>query len=136
MAVFGNSKTNDDSITGFIAMWVGIAVFMLITLVFAKLLVDAYASNSGLADFFLIFVIFFGALSLILIVVNILSFHSDMKKIKKMQTVNAEPYDEVNKIDDKIRDLEKESSKLTGDVRRFIHDFVRKDRLIIRDKKS
>ena len=136
MAVFGNSKTNDDSITGFIAMWVGIAVFMLITLVFAKLLVDAYASNSGLADFFLIFVIFFGALSLILIVVNILSFHSDMKKIKKMQTVNAEPYDEVNKIDDKIRDLEKESSKLTGDVRRFIHDFVRKDRLIMRDKKS
>ena len=136
MDVFGNSKTNDDSITGFIAMWVGIAVFMLITLVFAKLLVDAYASNSGLADFFLIFVIFFGALSLILIVVNILSFHSDMKKIKKMQTVNAEPYDEVNKIDDKIRDLEKESSKLTGDVRRFIHDFVRKDRLIMRDKKS
>ena len=136
MDFFGNSKTNDDSITGFIAMWVGIAVFMLITLVFAKLLVDAYASNSGLADFFLIFVIFFGALSLILIVVNILSFHSDMKKIKKMQTVNAEPYDEVNKIDDKIRDLEKESSKLTGDVRRFIHDFVRKDRLIMRDKKS
>ena len=59
-----------------------------------------------------------------------------MRKIRKMKKANAELYDEVNKIDDKISDLEKESSKLTGDIRRFIHDFVRKDRLIMRDNKS
>ena len=59
-----------------------------------------------------------------------------MIKIKKMQKANAELYDEVNKIDDKIRKLEKESSKLTGDIRRFIHEFVRKDRLIMSDNKS
>ena len=53
-----------------------------------------------------------------------------------MKKANAELYDEVNKIDDKISDLERESSKLTGDIRRFIHEFVRKDKLIMRDNKS
>ena len=45
-------------------------------------------------------------------------------------------YDEARKIDDKIRELENESSKRSGDIRRFIHEFVRKDKLIMRDNKS
>ena len=53
-----------------------------------------------------------------------------------MQKANSKLYEEVNKIDDKIRDLEKESSKLTGDIRRFIHEFVRKDRRIMSNNKS
>jgi ribosomal protein L37AE/L43A/cell division protein FtsB len=132
----GEDRTYDEPITGFIAMWVGAAVFMLMALVFAKDLINAYASNSGDADFFLLFVIFFGAISLILIVLNIISYYPGRRKIKKMQKANSKLYDEVNKIDDKIRELEKESSKLTGEIRRFVHDFVRKDRLIMRDKKS
>ena len=34
-----------------------------------------------------------------------------------------------------IRELENESSKRSGDIRRFIHEFVRKDKLIMRDNK-
>ena len=132
----GEDTSFDGPVIAFIAMWVGAAFFMIMTFVFVKDLINAYASNSGDADFFLPFAIFFGAISLILIVVNILSYNSSMRKIRKMKKANAELYDEVNKIDDKISDLEKESSKLTGDIRRFIHDFVRKDRLIMRDNKS
>ena len=132
----GEDRSYDEPVIAFIAMWVGAAFFMIMTFVFVKDLINAYASNSGDIDFFLPVVIFFGAISLILIVVNILSYSSSMRKIRKMKKANAELYDEVNKIDDKIRDLEKESSKLTGDIRRFIHDFVRKDRLIMRDNKS
>ena len=132
----GEDRSYDEPVIAFIAMWVGAAFFMIMTFVFVKDLINAYASNSGLADFFLPLVIFFGAISLILIVVNILSYNSSMRKIRKMKKANAELYDEVNKIDDKISDLERESSKLTGDIRRFIHDFVRKDRLIMRDNKS
>ena len=132
----GEDSSYDEPVIAFIAMWVGAAFFMIMAFVFVKDLINAYASNSGDADFYLPVVIFFGAISLILIVVNILSYSSSMRKIRKMKKANAELYDEVNKIDDKISDLEKESSKLTGDIRRFIHDFVRKDRLIMRDNKS
>ena len=132
----GEDRSYDEPVIAFIAMWVGAAFFMIMTFVFVKDIINAYASNSGDIDFFLPVVIFFGAISLILIVVNILSYSSSMRKIRKMKKANAELYDKVNKIDDKIRDLEKESSKLTGDIRRFIHDFVRKDRLIMRDNKS
>ena len=132
----GEERTYDEPITGFIAMWVGAAVFMLMALVFAKDLINAYASNSGDADLILPVVIFFGSISLILIVVNILSYYPGRRKIKIMQKANSKLYEEVNKIDDKIRDLEKESSKLTGDIRRFIHEFVRKDRRIMSNNKS
>ncbi len=132
----GEDRSYDEPIIGFIAMWVGAAFFMIMTFVFVKDLINAYASNSGDADIILPVVIFFAAISLILIIVNILSYCSSVRKIRKMKNANAELYDEVNRIDDKIRELENESSKLTADVRRFIHEFVRKDRLIMRDNKN
>ena len=61
----GEERTYDEPITGFIAMWGGAAVFMLMALVFAKDLINAYASNSGDADLILPVVIFFGSISLI-----------------------------------------------------------------------
>jgi hypothetical protein len=57
-----------------------------------------------------------------------------MRRIKKLEKTNAEFYDETRKLDDKINKLENESSEHMRDIRTFIHDFVRKDRLIIRDK--
>jgi hypothetical protein len=39
-------------------------------------------------------------------------------------------------MDDKMRELENESAKLTADVRRFTHEFVRKDKFIMQDGKS
>ena len=117
-------------------MWVGTAFFMMMTLVFFKYMIDDYSSNPDSLATDLPFVLFFGVISLIFLLINNLSYFLNMIKIKKMQKANAELYDEVNKIDDKIRKLEKESSKLTGDIRRFIHEFVRKDRLIMSDNKS
>jgi predicted nuclease with TOPRIM domain len=56
--------------------------------------------------------------------------------MKELEKGNVELYGEFGKMDDKIRELENESSKLTGDIRRFVHEFVRKDRLIMQDNKS
>ena len=56
--------------------------------------------------------------------------------MKKKEKANAELYEKVAKMDDKIRELESESSKHTSDAKSFIHDFVRKDKLIMRDKIS
>ena len=61
---------------------------------------------------------------------------SSLRRLNKIQNANAALYDEVRKMDDKMRELENESAKLKGDIKRFIHDFVRKDRLIMRDKKA
>lgn len=132
----GEVGSYDENKTAFIAMWVGTAFFMMMTLVFFKYMIDDYSSNPDSLATDLPFVLFFGVISLIFLLINNLSYFLNMIKIKKMQKANAELYDEVNKIDDKIRKLEKESSKLTGDIRRFIHEFVRKDRLIMSDNKS
>ena len=132
----GEVGSYDENKTAFIAMWVGTAFFMMMTLVFFKYMIDDYSSNPDSLATDLPFVLFFGVISLIFLLINNLSYFLNMIKIKKMQKANAELYDEVNKIDDKIRKLEKESSKLTGDIRRFIHEFVRKDRLIMRDNKN
>lgn len=132
----GKVGSYDENKTAFIAMWIGTAFFMMMTLVFFKYMIDDYSSNPDSLATDLPFVLSFGVISLIFLLINNLSYFLNMIKIKKMQKANAELYDEVNKIDDKIRKLEKESSKLTGDIRRFIHEFVRKDRLIMRDNKS
>ena len=101
-----------------------------------KELIDAYASKSGFSDTGIGFLVFNGVVSLVLIVSNHLGMVSSLRRLNKIQKANATLYDEVRKMDDKMRELENESAKLTADVRRFTHEFVRKDRLIMRDKKS
>lgn len=59
-----------------------------------------------------------------------------LRKMKKREKANAELYYEIGKLDDKIRELEDESSKHASDTGRFVHDFVRKDKIIIQDNKS
>jgi t-SNARE complex subunit (syntaxin) len=99
-------------------------------------MIDDYSSNPDSLATDLPFVLSFGGITLFFLIFNNLSYFFSMRKIKKMQKANSELYDEVNKIDDKIRELENESSKRSGDIRRFIHEFVRKDKLIMRDNKS
>lgn len=135
-AGLGDVRYLDDDNTAFIVIWVITAIFMLLTIVFAKFMIDDYSSNPDSLATDLPFVLFLGGITLILLIFNNLSYFFSMRKIKKMQKANSELYDEVNKIDDKIRELENESSKRSGDIRRFIHEFVRKDKLIMRDNKS
>ena len=127
-----NVDSRDDLMVGYIALWIGTAFFIVLTIVFAKDLVEAYASNSGDVDLYLAFVIFFGAISLVLVVFNNLSYCLDLRKRKKREKANAELYYEIRKLDDKIRELEDESSKHASDTGRFVHDFVRKDKIIMR----
>ena len=132
----GGFSTKADLIFPLVAFLAAAAFFLLMTIDFAKELIDDYASNSEYVATELRFVIFLGIISLVLVVDGILYFCFGMRRIKKLERTNAEFYDEARKIDDKIKELENESSKLTGDIRRFIHEFVRKDRLIMRDNKS
>ena len=129
-------RTKGELIISYIAMWVLTAFFMLMTYWFAQDLIKAYATNSeGIATIRGI-VISCGVVSLVLVVSNHLGMVSSLRRLNKIQNANAALYDEVRKMDDKMRELENESVKLTADVRRFIHDFVRKDRLIMRDIKT
>ena len=125
--------TRDDLLIGYITLWIGTAFFIVLTIVFAKDLIKAYASNSDNVDINLAFVIFFGAISLILVVFNNLSYYFDLRRKKKWEKANANRYYETRKLDDKIRELENESSKHASDTGRFVHDFVRKDKTIMRD---
>ena len=135
-AGLGDVRYLDDDNTAFIVIWVITAILMLLTIVFAKYMIDDYSSNPDSLATDLPFVLSFGGITLFFLIFNNLSYFFSMRKIKKMQKANSELYDEVNKIDDKIRELENESSKRSGDIRRFIHEFVRKDKLIMRDNKS
>ena len=107
-------SSNDDLLIGFIGLCVCTAFFILMAIVVRS-------------------VSFFALISLVLVVVTI-GYYFRMRKIKRLEKANAELYEESGKMADKISDLENESSKLTRDIRMFIHDFVRKDKLIMRDK--
>ena len=132
----GGFSTRADLIYPLVAFLGVAALFILMTIGFAKDLINSYASNSEYVDTELRFVISFGVLSLVIVLGGILYFCFEMRRIKKLEKTNAVFYDEARKMDDKIKELENESSKLTADVRRFIHEFVRKDKLIMRDNKS
>ena len=57
-------------------------------------------------------------------------------KLKKIDQANAELYAEHGWMNKKVKDLEDESARLLGDIRRSIHDFVKKDRRIMRDREK
>ena len=132
----GSFNSREHPIGAFIVAWVFIAFLFLMTIIFAKALIDAYVSNSEYVSTFRGLALFFGITSLVLGAVNCLNYFPRIRKIKRFDKANAKLYEEASIMDDKIRDIENESSKLEGDIRRFIHDFVRKDRLIMRDKIS
>ena len=134
--VKGEFSSKEHPVYTFIVIWVVTGVFTLITLLLAKGLIDAYVSNTDDVSFYLGTVIFFGVISLVFGVGNCLDYFPRLRKIRRFEKANAMLYEEASIMDDKIRNLENESSKLKGNIRRFIHDFVRKDRLIMRDKIS
>ena len=132
--VKGEFNSKEHPMYSFIILWVVTAFFMLMTLLCAKGLIDAYASEPDDVAFYSRLVLFFGILSLIFGVGNCHDYYSRIRKIKKFEKANVKLYAEAGKMEDKIRERESESSEHMRDIRTFIHDFVRKDRLIMRDK--
>ena len=109
---------------------------MVLTFSFYNQIAVDYASHPQFVNIDIGGVIFNGVISLVLVLFNNISFFFNLRKIKESEKAGADLYDKAKNLDDKIRELETESTKLTGDIRRFIHDFIRKDRLIMRDNKS
>jgi len=59
-----------------------------------------------------------------------------MLKIRKIDKADEGLYVESGRLDDRIRDLEKSKAKTMSDIRRTIHEFVKKDRKIMRDRNA
>ena len=57
-----------------------------------------------------------------------------MIKLRKLDKDNAALFVESGEMDSKINALESEIKKLSGGIRRTIHDFVRKDRAIVEQR--
>ena len=55
-------------------------------------------------------------------------------RLRKLDKGNSKLYVESGNMDEKIKALENATDKLRNDIKRSIHDFVKKDRLIMRDK--
>ena len=105
-------RSYDDSIIAYIALWVCTALFMFITLCFVKSLMDAYVSKPDDVAPFSAMVVFFGVISLVLLIINNVGYYFSRRKIKESVKANAALYAEAGRIDDKIRELENE-----GDIR-------------------
>ena len=117
-------KTKGELTMQYIVFWFFTAFFVMVALAFVYVVP------------IIPFAIIFGITGLILVVLNNFNFFSSLRKMKKLDKTNTELYKKASIMDDKIRAIENESAKLKGDIKRFIHDFVRKDRLIMRDKIS
>ena len=117
-------RTKGDMTIQYIIFWFLTAFFVMVALAFVYVIP------------ILPFAIIFGITGLILVVLNNFIYFSSLRKMKELDKGNTELYGEFAKMEDKIRELENESSKLAGDIRRFVHEFVRKDRLKMRDYKS
>ena len=62
---------------------------------------------------------------------NFIVIAPKMIKLRKLDKDNAALFVESGEMDSKINALESEIKKLSGGIRRTVHDFVRKDRAII-----
>ena len=105
------------------------AFLIILTILSAVELFRKYGSDIDSANTLLKTVIVFCVLSIGLAVYNFGVNYSKVRKLKKTEKANAELYVESGRMDEKIRALENESAELTNEIRRTIHDFVKKDRL-------
>ena len=67
---------------------------------------------------------------------NYIFNYSKVRKLKKLDRDNAELYVASGQREEMIRDMENETEEIVKSLRRTIHDFVRKDRIIMREKKA
>lgn len=65
---------------------------------------------------------------------NFIVIAPKMIKLRKLDKDNAALFVESGEMDSKINALESEIKKLSGGIRRTIHDFVRKDRAIVEQR--
>ena len=116
----------------FIIMSCVTAFFLMVTVICAFDLAKEYAETPDHVAGSLSALITFGVLTLGLGTYNFCSYFFKTGKMKKIDDENSQLYVESGKMDEKIRDLEDRSAKLLNDLKRSIHEFVKKDRLIMK----
>ena len=130
----GEFRSKADLLIPFIGLWVLTAFLMLITLGFVKGFINAYVAHPDDIAVETGLLIFFGVITLAVLLINYFGYYSRLKYVKKFEKENGDLYIESGKMDEKIRDLENKQAKLLAGLKRSIHDFVRKDRLRMNDK--
>ena len=128
----GNDGTKLHPMPSFIIMCFVTAFFLMVTVICAFELAKAYSETPDHVSGSLSTLILFGAITLGLGTYNFVSYFYKAKKMKKLDDENSQLYVESGKMDEKIRDLENKSADLLNDLKRSIHEFVKKDRLIMK----
>ena len=128
----GNDGTKLHPKPSFIIMCFVSAFFLMVTVICAFELAKAYSETPDHVSGSLSTLILFGAITLGLGTYNFVSYFYKAKKMKKLDDGNSQLYVESGKMDEKIRDLENKSADLLNDLKRSIHEFVKKDRLIMK----
>lgn len=112
------------------------AWFLMWTVFFGWGLMDSYAVGREHPEIFLTFLIPNAGGLLWTLGYNFIVVFPRMRKLSNFDRANAKYYEEAGKIEEQIKSLEKKSANILKELRISIHDFVRKDRLIMRDKKA
>ena len=130
--VKGKDGTKVHPKPSFIIMSFVVAFFLMVTVICAFDLAKAYAETPDSVGGSLFTLITFGVLALGLGTYNFGSYFFKTKKMKKIDDDNSQLYVESGRMEEKIRDLENKSADLLNDLKRSIHEFVKKDRLIMK----
>ena len=133
--VKGELAASGNLRTAYIVIWIVNAFFLLMLILSVIGLVKDYAADPASLGGSLEMVLFLAAVNAALLIYNHVANFSKLIKVNKIEKDISALYVEAGKIDEQIRDLENESDDLLSDIKRSIHDFVRKDRLVMREKK-
>ena len=130
----GKEGTLNSPKSRFILFWAITALIMLYPVGFGIGIIESLNTDPASAITYLIFFIPGLLICTGLIVCNYIFNYSKIRKLKKIDKENAALYVEAGRMEEKIKDLEDESAKLLAGIRGSIHNFVRKDRIIMSGK--
>ena len=115
----------------------GVSAWCLIwTLFFGSAFIKTYASGYEYPEIFATFFIPCAAALLWSLGYNFIVVFPRMRKLHNFDKVNSKLYAEVGLVEEEIRSLDKKSANILKELRISIHDFVRKDRQIIKGKRG
>ena len=134
--IVGKDGTQHSPKIQFIIFCCVSAWFLLWTLVFGWGLIDSYAVGLEHPEILLVFLIPNTGALLWSLIYNFKVVFPRMRKLSKFDHANSRFYVEAGAIENQIKSLENESANLLKELRISIHDFVRKDRIIMRDMKA
>ena len=120
----------------FVLFWVLTSMWLYFAIMCIVGLCDSIASGDDNQGLFIGFAIFFGIFAVGSAAYNMFGVFPRLRKLNLYNAYNKSLYAETNMLDERIKYLEGETEKTSDDIKRSIHEFVRKDKQIVRDKRS